>query len=138
MSLYKVQLALLLSFFSIFTAGCICDTNNEGGSPLITPLTKGPGIYAGDQVVGTWEWLKSGQQSDLSVTYTFSDDGTFARRDVRSTSTETYGGTWSKTTDTKYALVYTGRNPGFDSENMYYSKSTQYLSNEVYDTFKKV
>ena len=117
-----------------FFAGC---SNPTGPTPSTVPAQQGPAIYAGDQILGTWDWMSRGQNAGIQASYTFTADSRFTRRDQHDSVVDTYAGTWSKVDSTKYSLVYQGKNPGFDSENMYYMNQTGYLRNEVNDFFKK-
>ena len=142
------SVALLMFLAVVIIAGCADTPDTTGNNPSATPsvaptpggpspLPKGPAIYAGDPVVGTWNWHTWGPDPNYRATYTFLDDGTFARVDEHDSKVERYYGTWNKTGSTKYTLVYQGQGPGFAWENMYYSEQTGYLRNEVVDTFSK-
>jgi len=125
----------LITIAAMILAGCASPPGT--GAPGTTPALQGPALYPGDQILGTWDWMSRGQTTGIQASYTFAADGTFNRRDQHDTAIDTYSGTWSKADTTKYALVYQGKNPGFDSENMYYVNETGYLRNEVNDFFKK-
>lgn len=128
------QLVLLIVAMAAITAGCTSPTATPGTN---LPAPQGPATYAGDQVIGTWNWMSTGGSSGLQVYYAFAEDGTFTRTDKRDSAKTLYSGTWSKPDGTTYALVYRGTNPGFDSENLYYSNQTGYLRNDSNDFFRK-
>jgi len=147
------HLALVVFLGATLTiAGCIGPTDNNTGqvghpatstiavnqTPVSSPAmypesTEGPAIYAGDPVIGAWDWTENGKNIGLKVYYTFNDDGTFVRLDDHGSNIDRYTGTWNKTSATKYTLVFAGSNPGFKWENLYYINSTGYLRNEVND-----
>lgn len=125
----------IIALCAVIFAGCASPAGT--GTPGPTPAMQSPAIYPDDPILGTWDWMSRGQTTGIQASYTFAADGTFTRRDQHDTAVDTYSGTWSKADTTKYALVYKGKNPGFDSENMYYVNETGYLRNEVNDFFKK-
>ncbi|HMK46678.1 MAG TPA: hypothetical protein VK436_08635 [Methanocella sp.] len=144
----RLAIAVFLMAIVIAIAGCTSPSGVPSGNHSSTgaanstsvagtvmyPLsTEGPAIYAGDPVVGVWDWTENGKNIGLKVYYTFNADGTFVRLDDHGSNTDRYAGTWSRTGATKYTLVFAGSNPGFEWENLYYSNSTGYLRNEVND-----
>lgn len=137
--LEKYLVALLVIFAVMIFAGCANPTATPGTSPgtVTVPALQGPAIYPDDQILGTWDWMSRGQTAGIQAAYTFTADGLFSRRDQHDSAIDSYSGTWSKADTAKYSLAYKGKNPGFDSENMYYMNQTGYLRNEVNDFFKK-
>ena len=115
----------LIALAAAALAGC------AGPGPVMTPN------YAGDPIIGTWDWMAPGGSSGLQVYYAFAEDGTFTRTDKRDSTRTLYSGTWSKLDNNTYQLVYKGQNPGFDSEKLYYMSQTGRLRNDSNDFFVK-
>ncbi|CAJ35822.1 hypothetical protein [Methanocella arvoryzae] len=116
-------LLLQLILMAVTLAGCCGPINSVN--------------YSGDPVIGTWNWMSPGGSAGIEASYTFAADGTFTRTYKEGSVVETHSGTWSKTDTNTYALVYKGKNPGFDSENLYYLNQTGRLRNDSNDFFKK-
>lgn len=125
-------LPLIVLALALF-AGCASPSEPPGTAPL----SPGQAVYPGDPVLGTWKWMSTGPNTGIDVAYTFSDDGRFTRVDKHDSASDTYQGTWSKVDSGNYALAYSGTNPGFDSENLYYSNQTGYLRNDSNDFFSR-
>lgn len=129
---------LLLPALLVPTLLLIAVTLSGCASPTpVSPTPVATANYAGDPVVGTWDWVSPGGSSGLQVYYAFAEDGTFTRTDRRDSTKKLYAGSWSKPDDTTYALVYRGENPGFDSENLYFMNQTGRLRNDSNDFFQK-
>ena len=140
----------ILALLAVVAAsGCV--VNTDTGAPTIAPMptaeplpTAGPlptmppaptvtpvPPSSSDPIIGTWLW--QGANNTVTI-YSFSDDGTFQRRDEEQNMT-VYMGVWERTGPETYQLIYNTPTPGIAKETVtYYPSAVRLESNQTYYT----